>query len=63
MGAGRVYGLPSKTHTNTRRNFFANQVVKTWNSLPEDIVTSATLITFRHRLNHFDLRKVQNMVY
>jgi len=35
--------------------YFANRVVNVWNSLPSRIVSSATLFTFKSRLQKHDL--------
>jgi len=38
-------------HTNTRKNFFSERVVKVWNSLPPSIVNFSSSATFRNSLN------------
>ena len=42
---------------------FCNRVVSVWNALPSDIVTSATLSFFRHKLNAFDIPSITELVY
>ena len=34
-----------------RHNFFLNRVVPTWNSLPDDVVTSSSLNSFKNALD------------
>src|ERR1043165_3730449 len=41
--------------TTLRQNFFSIRVVPIWNSLPSDIVNSATLKSFKARLKVHDL--------
>ena len=52
-----------KCNSNTRKHFFANRIVNIWNGLPSTIVESSSLETFRRRLNTFNLRSIQKMVY
>ena len=33
-----------------RNNYFSYRVIKNWNSLPEDIISSETLDIFKHKL-------------
>jgi hypothetical protein len=42
---------PQRARTQLRKYLFAMKVVKYWNSLPEKIVTSKTLNTFKNRLD------------
>ena len=42
--------------TNVRHNFFTYRVIKYWNELPEDIVSSLTLDGFKSRLRNWDLK-------
>lgn len=44
---------------DTRKYFFSNRVIDTWNSLPNDIVTATTISSFKSRLRKFDL----NLIY
>ncbi|BHF62528.1 hypothetical protein SprV_0200551000 [Sparganum proliferum] len=37
---------------DTRKFFFTNRVVAAWNALPEDVVMSASVDTFKRRLDH-----------
>ena len=46
-----------KNHSRlkARSNFFVNRVVLVWNSLPEFVVNSSSVNSFKHNLNvHFD---------
>ena len=43
------YKFLSKTQCH--QNFFSNRVVTTWNSLPENVVTSPNLSIFKRKLN------------
>ena len=36
-------------------HYFANSVINVWNSLPDTVVTAASLLSFRHQLAKFDL--------
>ena len=36
-----------------RKNFFSNRVVPTWNSLPDDVVTSSTINKFKSALDRY----------
>ena len=42
-----------RTGLAVRSNFFANRVVNNWNELPDSVVTSPTLNTFKSRLDKF----------
>ncbi|XP_076106243.1 uncharacterized protein LOC143074933 [Mytilus galloprovincialis] len=53
--------FPQRARTELRRNAFALRVVKTWNTLPEIIVTSPTTNTFKNRLDKY--WKNQTMMY
>jgi hypothetical protein len=35
-------------------NFYVNRIVNIWNSLPDSIVTAASIFSFKRRLNSFD---------
>jgi len=62
-----AFSLPSKTRGNSRKldkshvstvhdgHSFAKRIVNTWNSLPDSIVLSKSVATFRHKANkvHF----------
>jgi len=37
------------------KHYFANSVINVWNSLPDTVVTAASLLSFRHQLAKFDL--------
>jgi len=40
-----------QSRLNIRAHYFANRIVNIWNSLPDAIVTSPTLNTFKNRLD------------
>jgi hypothetical protein len=42
---------PQRARTELRKNSFAIRVAKTWNNLPESIVTAPTVNTFKNRLD------------
>ena len=52
---------PQRARTQLRKYSFAMKVVKYWNSLPEKIVTSKTLNTFKNRLDKY--WEDQDLVY
>jgi hypothetical protein len=52
-----------KSNVDVRKYFFSNRVINIWNNLPEPVVAAMTIDTFRKRLNTFDLRSVQKMVF
>ena len=52
---------PQRARTQLRKYSFAMRVVNYWNSLPEKIVTSKTLNTFKNRLDKY--WEDQNFVY
>ena len=43
------------SHKDVRRYFFSNRVVPVWNSLPEDLINSPDLLTFKNKLHQTDL--------
>ena len=49
---GHCYKLyKTRFKSNVKRNCFSNRIVDSWNKLPNDIVTSPTVNTFKSRLN------------
>ncbi|BHF72890.1 hypothetical protein SprV_0401596100 [Sparganum proliferum] len=38
---------------DTRKFSFSNRVVAAWNALPEDVVMSGSVDTFKRRLDHY----------
>lgn len=44
---------PQRARTELRKNSFAIRVAKTWNQLPESVVTAPTTNTFKNRLDKF----------
>ena len=51
---GHSLKLKKQRHRlDIRKYFFTNRVVEIWNSLPESVVTSKTLNTFKNRLDRF----------
>ena len=58
------YCLKQKTvKTNFLKNTFANRVVPTWNQLPNNVVASTTLFSFRTALRNFDLYSISEILY
>ena len=51
----------SAIYTASRVNYFANRVVKVWNSLPEKVVGAGTLNMFKNSLDR--LWSKQELVY
>ena len=43
----------NRCNTNIRQNFFTNRIIKTWNNLPENIINSESIETFKTRLERF----------
>ena len=55
---GRTRGHPYKLFkdrvtTSLRRRFFANRVIDLWNELPEEVVVSPNVDTFKERLDKY----------
>ena len=52
---GHNYKLEKvRTNKSAYRSFFTNRIVNVWNRLPEDIVNSPTLSTFKNKIDtHF----------
>ena len=48
-----------KTATNTAFNFFTSRVVRLWNALPDEIVTSRSVYAFKRQVNNLDLVKIK----
>ena len=49
-----------KYNGNVRGNFFSHRIIRTWNALPNEIVSSATLDSFKSRLKKFDITSIYN---
>ena len=49
---------PNLAKTSVRNNFFSFRCINTWNSLPEEVVTSNSLNNFKLKLNKFDLYSI-----
>ena len=47
------YEIP---RTNIRKNFFSIRIIKLWNQLPQNIVSSKSLSSFKSNLKKLDLR-------
>jgi len=43
--------LVKRCRYELRKNFFSNQIVNMWNSLPDYVVMSDTINTFKNRLD------------
>ena len=43
--------VKNRCRTETRKNFFTNRVVGVWNSLPNSVVTTKNVETFKRRLD------------
>ena len=46
--------------SNIRKYFFSSRVIKTWNSLPEEFVTSRNAKLFKTKINTFDFTSFLN---
>lgn len=42
-----------QVRTNFGKYCFSNRVVNIWNALPEDAISSNTVATFKHKLDHY----------
>ena len=42
-----------RTNKDIRKHYFANRVVKVWNSLPKDVVDAPSVNSFKNRLDKF----------
>ncbi len=55
---GHSYKLfKERAVTPLRRSFFTNRVIDLWNELPEEVVTSPKVDTFKERLDKYWLSK------
>ena len=49
--------IPSLCNTTIRRNFFSNRIVKVWNHLPKELITSKSLLQFKSKLDKINLHE------
>jgi len=49
---GHQYKL-FKVRSSLRQNFFSNRVVNLWNSLPDSVVTTPTVASFKQQLDNY----------
>ena len=54
---------PQKARTQTRQNFFLYRIINVWNNLPDSLVTSPNLQTFKQKLKQFDLSTIHNFIF
>ena len=47
--------IRSRSNTDVRNNFFTNRVVNTWNSLPEHVKESPSVVVFKRRLEQITI--------
>ena len=45
--------FPPRARTEIRKNSFALRIVKTWNCLPDSVITAPTTNTFKNRLDKY----------
>ena len=45
--------FPQRARTEIRKNSFALRIVKTWNCLPDSVITAPTINTFKNRLDKY----------
>ena len=51
---GNIYKMQqAHVHYDLRKHFFTNRIINIWNSLPNIIVTSASINSFKNRLDKF----------
>ena len=50
--------IPRYSGSSVRENFFSFRILSTWNRLPDNIINSFNLSTFKILLNKFDLRSI-----
>ena len=51
---GNIYKMQqSHLHYDLRKHFFTNRIINVWNSLPNNIVTSASTNIFKNHLDKF----------
>ena len=54
---GHQYKLAKKyCHLDCRKYFFVNRVVNVWNALPDEIVSSDSLYSFKHKVSSYASR-------
>ena len=54
---------PNLTKTNTRQNFFSNRIVKVWNKLPQEIISTQSLPNFKYKLDKLNLTEYTNVIF
>ncbi len=59
----QTFKLPNISKSTVRQNFFHNRIVKLWNKLPQDLVSSKSLIEFKNKLKSIDLSKFYDLVF
>ena len=45
--------FPQRARTEIRKNSFVLRIVKTWNCLPDSVITAPTTNTFKNRLDKY----------
>ena len=45
--------FPQRARTEIRKHSFALRIVKTWNCLPDSVITAPTTNTFQNRLDNY----------
>ena len=63
MHRASFYKCTKLSKVNVRSNLFTNRVTRTWNSLPEVIVTAPSLSSFKSRLKQFDFNAFLNITF
>ena len=54
---------PNITKTNTRQNFFSNRIVRVWNKLPQEIISTQSLPNFKYKLDKLNLAEYTNLIF
>ena len=59
----QLYRLPPLPKSRIRSNFFTNRIIKIWNKLPQELISSKSLLIFKSNLNSLNLSQYTDLVF